>query len=524
MAPVVSTQGQPAESDQDAEGEEIEDAEFYAYLNADEDNKSVATGHTDSAYKDGSEITDPALITYPDLPRPAAWGPHKSAKPVFKYSTRGQWDVGTCYSTKALRFYNARCTRNLTIWLQTTPRCHDRQDSWDRMCRWAGCPDKGNPIRPGFFRCTFDEYSHLTTTGKKNPFHTAGCLHLYCFEQVFDAAKLHRRGRFLLDQREFAAEGNKNGLAVNRPPDRMIAAAAFKPWLEKQPASDLIPADCWVPLPHEQSLGHALTVFRARVRPHRPSDPPEKSIESEHGQVMPMAEHKGDLQKLVDALKAAKDLKKKALANRYLTFEPPTHVGPSNKPKRPSSVASSTSSLSTLDSDGGALLALTSSDEEDSTEEVHDIEAITNIRRHKGKFEYEVKWSGSNTPTWEPESSLQHDLSEKDLRELVRDFAAADRKRAEAKIRGLEDKVAELIETVKQQKFELNRSHKRRRQQVDYTEYSDPEDTDIKREVLPLRKKARKSGHAENSESKPDRKRDHDDSKDSSSRKRARRA
>ncbi|KAK0389006.1 hypothetical protein NLU13_2583 [Sarocladium strictum] len=411
------------------------------------DQKSFKSDSDDSD-SDGEEIKS----FYPTHPRPAAWGPSYCQNPVFRYSSRGQWSEGTYFSTQALQFYMARCPRNLTVWLQSNPRIGQRQDEWDRMCRWKDCPDKGNPIRPGFFRCTFDEYSHLTTEDEKDPFFVAGSMHLYCFEQVFDAAKLLRRKRLVPDQRVFKLEAKKNPMKLNRPPNTLIVEGAIMPWVASQPDTHHVPASQWTPRRHEESLGYAMTNYYVSFfAPDRVKD-----NDDVNPNVLSTVKHLGNLQLFVDFVKTRKDQKR-----HYPAAKVP------RKPMRRDSI----SSLSELDEDfddhSRTRYASDSEDDkepDDADEEpnVHVIQEILGTRHRRGReTEYEVKWQGHKTTTWEPASSIRKDLSKSEIDELLSSNSNSQGKSSDARFKALEQRIEKLMNTIQSQQHELRRSRKR---------------------------------------------------------------
>lgn len=401
-----------------------------------------ATSSTQNTYEapgeeDEEAEADGPMSGYPDHPRPDAWGPGRCAnppsglearsQPIFRYSSRGQWSAETYFTSEELRYYVGMCPRDLKIWIQNVPHKHDRQDEWDMICRWDQCPHKGAIIKPGFLRCTFDEYPHATESGGRDPFAVAGCMHLYCFEQVFDVAKLHRRKRLFPDVRRLPGEwGRKNPIALNRlPPDRDIVRSAYLRWIESRPHLDRIPANWWKPVPHEQSLGYALTLYHCTTSLKR--DLPGTQFAGnggvKQGQILSMEEHLGDLVKWLKSIQDEKDQRRFFHAR---TLNPAADPRQANEQP----VHQSSSSLTSLQSMSAApdlQLGDEESSDEDSessapsrlTAERFNIEAFCDHRTRNGQQEYLVKWHGYAKKTWETASELAEDLTPTDLFELV---------------------------------------------------------------------------------------------------------
>ena len=43
-------------------------------------------------------------------------------------------------------------------------------------------------------------------------------------------------------------------------------------------------------------------------------------------------------------------------------------------------------------------------------ENVYQVERVLNVRKQKGKLEFEIKWMGYEETTWEPKTNLQGEL------------------------------------------------------------------------------------------------------------------
>ncbi|KAI0114853.1 hypothetical protein F4814DRAFT_417320 [Daldinia grandis] len=166
-------------------------------------------------------------------PRPESWGPKdKNGRPLFKYTEWGELERGKTYSGHELRRYlygpkrddyfpqpgrlhgvpevENRIRQGLTLWIGwVAPQSNDRYPygTQSQKCRFADCEDTQNTIRTGFPRIIFDE--RMNDDGEViDPYHNAGYMHLYCFEQHFDLvdAMIHLDVR--PDERNFKHEDN----------------------------------------------------------------------------------------------------------------------------------------------------------------------------------------------------------------------------------------------------------------------------------------------------------------------------
>ena len=122
--------------------------------------------------------------------------------------------------------------RKLTLWIQNTPaQVNDRYqaNASSSKCRWEGCPAPGGTILKGFLRIAFDEHPDKTASGEADPFHNAGYIHLYCFEELFDLGFLVHYSEVLFgfsilpDTRHFPHE-TRNPMALTRDHEDLIEA------------------------------------------------------------------------------------------------------------------------------------------------------------------------------------------------------------------------------------------------------------------------------------------------------------
>ncbi|KAH7023825.1 hypothetical protein EDB80DRAFT_807965 [Ilyonectria destructans] len=197
-------------------------------------------------------IADPSkFYTKPvELPLPWDFG-----DTTFSYDARGHLTSGLTFNADQLRNYFQYCPRQLRLWLQHHPaQCNARINGRDHSCRWSECPVPSKNIGPGWHRVVFDEYSKLTTNGDKDPFHIAGAMHLWCFEQCFDAAEYWRANVLRADIRALPRE-HRNPMALNRHPDANIVLQSLVPWIDRQ----LEIGPQVMPRLHEESLSFALS-------------------------------------------------------------------------------------------------------------------------------------------------------------------------------------------------------------------------------------------------------------------------
>ncbi|KAK4448631.1 hypothetical protein QBC34DRAFT_426376 [Podospora aff. communis PSN243] len=144
-----------------------------------------------------NDLTNRPERFYQKLDKIEAWGPKltEGGNPIFEYWKESPelWSERTYTRDQLLQFFTGatrepRRAGKLTIWIQNTPaQSNERYVSpASGKCRWVGCPARPRTILKGFWRVAFDENSKLTTKGIADPFHNAGYMHLYCFEEIFD--------------------------------------------------------------------------------------------------------------------------------------------------------------------------------------------------------------------------------------------------------------------------------------------------------------------------------------------------
>lgn len=228
------------------------DSETFGNENNDEVNPGdkISYGRGDKAKQ--LKISDPSKFYIVPVERPPLW---EFGGTTFSYDAHGHFTSGQTFNADQLRNYFKYCPREVRIWLQHHPaQCNARINGRDHSCRWSECPVPSKNIGPGWHRVVFDEYYKLTTNGDKDPFHIAGAMHLWCFEQCFDPAAFCKARFLRADTRELPREG-RNPMALNRHPDGQIVQQTFKPWINRQ--IDLGPQV--MPRPHEESLSFALS-------------------------------------------------------------------------------------------------------------------------------------------------------------------------------------------------------------------------------------------------------------------------
>ncbi|KAK0710863.1 hypothetical protein B0H67DRAFT_583573 [Lasiosphaeris hirsuta] len=189
---------------------------------------------------------DPSAL-YQKLPKMPSWGPPAKSgkKPIFEYYKDGPelYPYHRFDKEEIIAFLTGLgcpSPRALVVWVQNTPaQVNDRYQAQtsSSKCRYSGCPVKSGTILKGFYRVAFDEHSDETTTGIADPFHNAGYMHLYCFEEIFDLGLLLHSSKplfnfdILPDTRHFHFE-TRNPMALTR--DHQEALEVFDEWKQAQ--------------------------------------------------------------------------------------------------------------------------------------------------------------------------------------------------------------------------------------------------------------------------------------------------
>ena len=135
----------------------------------------------------------------------------------FKYNRFGELE-GTSLSTEKLAQFiyqhplhtTHKDKGRLTMWVQKVPGDSGRRypSRFGAHCRFENCPTrafKNRTIAQGHFRVAFDE-QWKTHKGKRNPFHNAGYVHLYCLERFLDFKDICSRFKVKADHRDFPSE------------------------------------------------------------------------------------------------------------------------------------------------------------------------------------------------------------------------------------------------------------------------------------------------------------------------------
>ncbi|KAI8721216.1 hypothetical protein NCS52_00568400 [Fusarium sp. LHS14.1] len=256
------TNQQPAQGQEAGYVKKRKRRDSSADANGPEDESPVRWGggkvQNNRALKLKGDITcDPSFVYTDPLPLVENWKKTNGGGPHFEYTELGQWVDHMEFSAAELRHYLENCPRRRDpkIFVQQPPaQANCRQQEMDRRCRYAQCPVDSKIIRPGFLRVAFDEYHELTSTGKKDPFKVAGCMHLWCFEQCVDPYEFWFRGKLVPDDRNLPKE-QKNLMALNRDTDRAIVNKAFLRWMSIQANLPGLPE---IPRDHQDSLTYAL--------------------------------------------------------------------------------------------------------------------------------------------------------------------------------------------------------------------------------------------------------------------------
>jgi hypothetical protein len=137
------------------------------------------------------------------------------------YTEHGEIDLATTFTPMTfIDFVNyhpyLRRHNGLTLWIQCVPADSAKRypTKNSSRCRFANCPVGNKTIRKGEFRVTIDEWEWHREKARKDPFHNAGYVHLYCLEKFSDFNKLCAMGIVKPDTRGFAEATNK--MSINR--------------------------------------------------------------------------------------------------------------------------------------------------------------------------------------------------------------------------------------------------------------------------------------------------------------------
>jgi len=255
---------------------------------------------------------DPSTL-YARFPVQPTWGPTKgrAKAPIFQYYRGGpELYPNRRYSKEELWTFFAGTGRpalrqGMTLWIQSTPsqvNYRYQASSASSKCRYRDCPVPQGTILKGFFRVALDEFADLTTEGAADPFHNAGYLHLYCFEELFDLGLLLHTAhafygfRVAADARNHRFE-DRNPMAITH--HHKDLGAIFSHWKQShQPRACAI----W-PTAHDPDSGgrqprpaaHAKsTLWYALTRAQLSLEPKNRRLRDQRGGAN-LERHRGDL-------------------------------------------------------------------------------------------------------------------------------------------------------------------------------------------------------------------------------------
>lgn len=205
---------------------------------------------------------DPSHFYTAKLPQLQPWGPIlPDGCPLYTYLPQGQLNPSREYTRSQIRHYVQNCPRPVVAWVQQAPaQCNHRHTPAERKCRYANCPDHNRSILPGWLRVAFDESPGMTSNGDKDPFKLAMVMHLWCFEQCFDAVELYKEGKLLPENRKFLRE-TKNPMALTKNSDAMIITEAFEPWIAQHSRQWSLSGPLEKPREYKDSLSFALVSY-----------------------------------------------------------------------------------------------------------------------------------------------------------------------------------------------------------------------------------------------------------------------
>ncbi|KAH7170185.1 hypothetical protein EDB81DRAFT_851072 [Dactylonectria macrodidyma] len=216
----------------------------------------------------GNDKANADRVYLDQVPVPTNWTAELPGgmKSHFSYSPEGPFRPNKILTTEELQAYFDQCPRLPLLWVQQCPsQSNHRTRKEDRQCRWAECPVPARTINSGWLRVAFDEYPQLTSNGTKDPFHMAGSMHLWCFEQCFDPLRFHEQDRLYLDRRELLKE-EKNPMSVSRDTDNAILRD-WQTWKNRQERRERLFGPVTLPRPHDESLSHCLVNHHLRNQP-----------------------------------------------------------------------------------------------------------------------------------------------------------------------------------------------------------------------------------------------------------------
>ncbi|KAL6870101.1 hypothetical protein ACO1O0_001436 [Amphichorda felina] len=227
------------------------------------------------------------IEAYPDeIDVPETWGPVDQPS-LFCYTRDGRLVDYRKYTAQQIRTFIDQNPRELTLWVQNHPaQCKHRLPNKHAIqCMWESCPARDNKIGPGWLQVAFDEFPVKTSDGTRDPFNVAGFMHLWCFEQCFDAVHDYKSGKLQPEDRNLPKE-KKNPMRLERDSaDADVIHQTFSPWFIKNTWMPGVPLRS-APRTHEETLSYAMITHHlehqnrsraeARERHNKNKDPSER--------------------------------------------------------------------------------------------------------------------------------------------------------------------------------------------------------------------------------------------------------
>ncbi|KEY65907.1 hypothetical protein S7711_07938 [Stachybotrys chartarum IBT 7711] len=261
--------------------------------------------------KDGTS-KHPADVTaeeaYPLPPQKLeSWSPPGSGEIRYQYTIQGQLENAIKLDKEDLEKYLRHCPREPKIWVQRPPsQPKGREDRLDKICRWVHCPVPSRLISMPFFRVAFDEFHKETSTGHRNPYKYAMCMHLWCFEQMLDVVPLHNQRTLYADTRDPPPLERVHPMSID---NEHGFEDIYLPWFKDHQRQQGDPPP-QIPRPHVESLGYALTNHHITHQPKaRQETRNKRNMNKSEDTRKTLDRHRGDLAMYCGKVKNGKEAK-----------------------------------------------------------------------------------------------------------------------------------------------------------------------------------------------------------------------
>ncbi|KFA63115.1 hypothetical protein S40285_04788 [Stachybotrys chlorohalonatus IBT 40285] len=236
-----------------------------------------------------------------------SWTPPGSGEIRYQYTIQGQLENAIKLDKEDLEKYLRHCPRKPKIWLQRPPsQPKGREDRLDKICRWVNCPVPSKLISMPFFRVAFDEFHMETSTGHRNPYKYAMCMHLWCFEQMLDVVPLHNQRTLYADTRDPPPLERVHPMSID---NEHGFEDIYLPWFRDHQRQQGDPPP-QIPRPHVESLGYALTNHHITHQPKaRQETRNKRNMNKSEDTRKTLDRHRGDLAMYCGKVKNGKEAK-----------------------------------------------------------------------------------------------------------------------------------------------------------------------------------------------------------------------